>query len=632
MAATHLRAFGLAALGLALLAAPARADWTCYGGNPEHNFYTTEKLGAPLAVLWKHATNMYAKRPGNLGGPVISGDQVFFPSKNRIYCLDVETGEMRWRMPEGADDDPNIPSITATPCIGQDFIYVPDADRRITAYSLIDGTVAWSFPTDGSVRTSPILVGNNLYFGSDDDFVYCINARDGRLLWKSNDGKNPMPMSDDSATSPVYYNGVVYINSQDLKLWAFQADTGRLMWTSRATAASGDSAPVAYNGRIYLAAGTSMFQYRLRGGSYRAFPMGQFVENDISTTPIITEKFWYFGDRSGNIHCVTNSGKQAMTAEGKPWKVSVDGRPQGAPLLAGNTLYVTTDKGFLYGIDVTQGKLLWGYRMEAPKGIEPLYSSYAIRAPMAAHNKKLYVVDDSGSLTCLSAEASDDEGPLVVSPRPRRGALINGFPPVYVSAYLWDEGSGINPDTIELLLDGVPIDPSPVAYGERVASADKKKGWIYNPVKRLLTYVTQKPEKGQPEQPLANGPHRLTLIAADWKGNPSTLEWTFNVDSNIVPRGAVAVPKKKEPQGGAGGPGGYPGSEGAGAYPGGPGGPGGAMTGPGGYGAQGRPGTFRGRFGGYQYQNRGRGGYGNMRGNRGGFGRGQGGFGSPGLQ
>lgn len=622
MVAAKLRALGLAALGITLFSAPARADWTCYGGNPEHHFYTTEQVGAPLGVLWKHSTNVEADRVGNRGGPLIAGDQVFFPSKNRIYALDAETGEMNWRMPEGDDNDPNLKNISATPVIGQDFIYVPTADGRLSAYSLVDGTVAWSFPTEGSIRSSPILIGNNLYFGSDDDYMYSINAKDGRLNWKSNDGKNPVPMSDDSASSPTYYNGVVYVNSMDLKLWAFQADTGRLIWMSRVSAPTLDISPVAHNGRIYLAAGSTMFQFRLRGGSYRAFPMQQWVENDIAGTPIITEKFWYFGDKSGYFHAMTSAGKQALTADGQPWKIRLDGKPQGAPLLAGNTLYVTTDKGFLYGIDAQKGKMLWGYRMEAPKGMEPLRSYYAIRAPMAVNNKKLYVVGDDGTLTCLSADAHDDEGPMIVSPRPKRGSLINGFPPVYVSAYLWDEGSGINPDTIEMLLDGVPIDPSEADYDSRVASDKKRKGWIYNPMRRLITFQTLKPEKGQPEQPLSNGPHRLTLIAADWKGNPATLEWTFNVDSNIVPRGAVAVPKKKTPAGG-GAPGAYPGGEG-GEMPGGmPGAPGaGGM----GFAPQGGAGnTFRGRFGGYQYQNRGRGGYNNrggMGGQYGGFGRG----------
>lgn len=633
----------LGALVIALGGVPAKADWTCYGGNPEHHFVSNEKLPAPLSVLWKHATGVYARR-GNRGGAVIAGDQVYFASFNKLYCCDLDSGEMKWVMPEGDTNDTKIPVITATPVVKDERVFVPDGSGRITAYSVDDGTSAWSFLAGGSVRTSPIIVGNFLFFGSDDDFIYCVDARNGNLVWKSNQGVNKdLQLSDDAVGSPVYYNGLIYVTSMDLKLWAFQADTGRLSWVQRLPAPSLDISPVAHQGAIYLAAGSTVYKFRLRGGNYRAFVLQQYVENDISTTPIITEKYWYVCDRSGYFYAFTPFGKPALLPNGDPWKIRLDGKAQGVPLLVGQTVYVTTDKGFIYAFDKDTGKSTWVYRTEAPRGIDPLLSYYPIRAPLAASDGKLFIVGDDGTLTCMSPGALDDEGPTIVSPRPSRGALINGFPPVYISAYLWDEGSGINPDTIELLIDGVPVEPSPSKYDERVSSAKKRDGWIYNPVRRVLTFATIKPEKGQPEQPLSNSPHRIAIQAADWKGNPAVLEWTFTVDSNVVPRGAIAVrptSASRRGQGQQGGPGGYPGGagdtgdSGAGgpgglgfSGPGGAGGPGMGGPGMGGPGSGGnQQGQFRNRFGGYQYQNRGRGGYGNQRGGMGGFG----GFGNRG--
>ncbi|MCC2672173.1 MAG: hypothetical protein K0Q72_4645, partial [Armatimonadetes bacterium] len=192
---------------------------------------------------------------------------------------------------------------------------------------------------------------------------------------------------------------------------------------------------------------------------------------------------------------------------------------------------------------------------------------------------------------------------------------------IALAAYLWDEGSGINPDTIEVLLNGKPIDPDEKPYYER--SSEERKGWTYDPVRRLVRYATPKGEKDQPEQPLLNGRQKIQIQAADWKGNFSSLEWTFVVD-NSLPRNAVAV--KPKTKAGAGGPGGYPGGDmgdGGGGYP----GSGGGYPGAAGPGGAGRPGgTFQGRTGAYQYSGRG--------GNQGyGFGgRNQGGYGGGGMQ
>src|SRR5262245_45845662 len=92
----------------AALATPGRAEWTAFGGDVEKHFFTNEKLQAPLGVLWKHATMTPADGPGNLGGPVVSNGTIYFPSKDRLYAVEADTGELRWRVPEGDDNNPNL--------------------------------------------------------------------------------------------------------------------------------------------------------------------------------------------------------------------------------------------------------------------------------------------------------------------------------------------------------------------------------------------------------------------------------------------------------------------------------------------------------------------------------------------
>jgi hypothetical protein len=164
-------------------------------------------------------------------------------------------------------------------------------------------------------------------------------------------------------------------------------------------------------------------------------------------------------------------------------------------------------------------------------------------------------------------------GPVITQPRPARGTRINGLPPLAISATLWDAGTGIRPESLKLMLDGRPMDPSKQRYDER---AGQKTGVLYDPVQRRIVYTSPRTEAGQTASALQNGRHVVQVEATDWKGNTSTFEWSFVVDNTLPVRPRV-----------------QPGSPGTPGAPGGYGSPGS----PGGYGQPGAtaPGTARGR-------------------------------------
>jgi lactocepin len=154
---------------------------------------------------------------------------------------------------------------------------------------------------------------------------------------------------------------------------------------------------------------------------------------------------------------------------------------------------------------------------------------------------------------------------VITQPRPARGTRINGLPPLSISAYLWDAGTGINPSTIRLMLDGKPMAPSDIRYDERRA----KSGVVYDPVQRRVDYHSRQTTAGQRAEALPNGRHTVRVEATDWKGNANVMEWSFVVDNTLPVRPRVQPGQPGTP----GAPGGYgaPGTPGA---PGGYGNPG----------------------------------------------------------
>ena len=81
--------------------------------------------------------------------------------------------------------------VSYSPVVKDGKIFVPsNATDSVTAYSIEDGGELWRFYADGPVRFAPVAWNGNVYFGSDDGYLYCVDAGSGELEWKFQGGPN----------------------------------------------------------------------------------------------------------------------------------------------------------------------------------------------------------------------------------------------------------------------------------------------------------------------------------------------------------------------------------------------------------------------------------------------------------
>lgn len=73
---------------------------------------------------------------------------------------------------------------------GQRLYFASSTEDAVIAIDLVTGKEAWRFTCGGPVRIAPTLEGDRLFFGSDDGFVYCIAAADGKGVWSMNPSPN----------------------------------------------------------------------------------------------------------------------------------------------------------------------------------------------------------------------------------------------------------------------------------------------------------------------------------------------------------------------------------------------------------------------------------------------------------
>jgi outer membrane protein assembly factor BamB len=577
------------ALWAVVLAWPcaAHAAWPTYANGPEHPGQSADTLSPPLAVLWKYASRPYqdtaigtASAIVNTGSPITTNDTVYFASKDRVYALDKESGGERWHWPTGEEVSPTIRS---TPALGDGILYVGAMDGSLYALDTNTGSQLWSVKTGSAIRSHPLVYKEaasdpgTVYFGSDDDYLYAIDARTGEVKWKYR-------ATDDIISAPCYYDGLVIFNSADSQIHAVNASTGKVRWVQRTAVPAIGISPVIYSNRVFLAAGTNLYSFRVKGGVpqtiqlYDPATRQNPLAGDITTTPIITDDpngtggptsgLVFLGDRGGFFYCFQLNGKLR-------WKTQkLDDRTVTMPVLAGKwaanapppTIYVGANKGFIYGLNADTGQITWRYRAEAPRDYQVRYAFFNISAPLVVDEGKLLVLGDDGTLNVFAADATDVTPPTITGPKPDRGTTLNGSPPLTISAYLWDEGSGINTDTVAVYLDGQLMETSKDPYDKKGSAV--KVGVVYDPVKRTVEYNTAPTVAGQKATALPDGHHAVKVEAADWRGNVGTLEWTFVVDNKLPPRPrrqpATNTTGQPGSTGSRSGPGGYgpPGSTG----------------------------------------------------------------------
>src|SRR5262249_34879373 len=126
--------------------------------------------------------------------------------------------------------------------------------------------------------------------------------------------------------------------------------------------------------------------------------------------------------------------------------------------------------------------------------------------------------------------------------------------------------------------EGEAIKPDPARYDTRTSVI--RTGYVYDPIHRKLTY-TFGGELADPNKQatgalkvLAPGRHEMELTVLDWKGNATTVRWSFMADPSL-PKPEVIKRQQRQQAGltpgGAGGQGAY-GGRGGGGYGGGLGG------------------------------------------------------------
>ncbi len=370
----------LGLLGAVAVSSSAFAGSAMFRGNPQHTG-VYDAVGVPKfhGVKWKFHTKGQI-----ISSPAVTGNTVYVGSTDgHLYALDLATGTQKWAFATRA-------RVTSSPAIDGGTVYFGSYDGAFYALDAKDGRLKWKFETGGERRfagkhlhgsepagetmpdpfdfylSSPTLSNGTVYFGSGDGNIYALDAAAGSPRWKFH-------TQDVVHASPAIADGILYVGSWDSYFYALDAATGEQKWRFK-TGEDADthnqvgiqsSAAVA-DGVVYFGCRDSKFYaVDVRSGRQKwAFDnKGSWV----ITSPTLRDGKVYFATSdTGLFHALdAKIGTPLFSLDFKRWPIF------SSPAIAGDMLYVGSNIGKLFAIDLKAKQLSWTFQTDASRQNTP---------------------------------------------------------------------------------------------------------------------------------------------------------------------------------------------------------------------------------------------------------------------
>ncbi len=293
------------------------ADWPQSGGNASKNIGNVA-FGAGTTKLWIADIVGGSTRSKLASPPVIAAGKLYvIDTEAVVYAFDTKTGQRLWAKSVRAADDPGDIEFGGGVSVEGDKVYASTGIGDVLALSAADGKILWSVRPGGPLRGSPTLSLGTVYVMSQDNQLFALNETDGAVIWQ--DTGTIQSTGVFGVAAPAAAQGSVVAGYSSGELSAYRYENGRALW--------GDALS-----RTNISTSVSTL-------------------TDIDADPVI--------DR-GRVFAIGEGGRMAsyeLVSGQRLWELNIGGIA--TPLVAGEWVFVVTDRGRLYCIARTAGKVRW---------------------------------------------------------------------------------------------------------------------------------------------------------------------------------------------------------------------------------------------------------------------------------
>jgi outer membrane protein assembly factor BamB len=287
------------------------------------------------------------------------------------------------------------------------------------------GKVNWTIRTGGRIRAQPTVIGEHVYFSSDDGNLYKLEQRTGAIAWKARIDQGSAPrldLGDEKFRWDRYGSSVIaddrrlYIGSRDGNMYALDPASGAEIWRFRA----GDmvTGTPAIRGDVVIFNSYDKHAYAVKAddGSLR---WKRDLKGELPSDVVIADDRALIGSRSYDLNALDPSSGETRWQR-YVWFSWIES----APNVRDGIAYVgTSDALKLFAFDVRDGRMAWERTLPGWSWSRPAISGGCVIA--GAVGAKAYSMPREGALLALNRTTGAIEW-LLPAP-PVEGAKQWGF-------------------------------------------------------------------------------------------------------------------------------------------------------------------------------------------------------------
>jgi eukaryotic-like serine/threonine-protein kinase len=257
--------------------------------------------------------------------------------------------------------------IYATPVIENNVLYIGSADSNFYAIDAKTGTEKWRYKTTQQILGNAI-VSNNIACFESGNVLYGLNLQ-GTLIWKFTLAEgiflNMHDEWDYYRSSPVLVGENVYIGTEKGKVFGLNIKTGTKVFECQTPTADHtiETTPAIYDGKIYFGDWNGVFYVYELSTTNLVWKYDTKTDNTstswvnaIVTDPVIYKDAVYFGGRSCNLYCLdakTGTKKWMYHDNGSMWMI-------GGPVIVNDELFIGSSyQHVLHSFNALTGKKNW---------------------------------------------------------------------------------------------------------------------------------------------------------------------------------------------------------------------------------------------------------------------------------
>ncbi|MFC2063747.1 PQQ-binding-like beta-propeller repeat protein [Chloroflexota bacterium] len=290
--------------------------------------------------LWRYPQDIDAKKLF-YAPPVLTDDGQLIVSgyDSVLYSINPANGNENWIF-EGATD-----RWIGSVAVSSDLIFAPSADFNLYALDL-QGNLEWSFETDASIWSQPVVGDGLVYVASFDSTIYALETETGKLAWSK--------VLDGAVLGSLTLgeNGLVFATTLGESIYALNPINGSIEWSSSLTGFIW-SGPVQGNGSVFVGDSQGkFFSLDVMTGkeNWSIQPNGAILG-----TPLVMQELVIFGTESGSLVAVDYTGKTK-------WTRIFTGMMYSNPVLAGDLIVAAPLDGDYMLVALDQdGNQQWVY-------------------------------------------------------------------------------------------------------------------------------------------------------------------------------------------------------------------------------------------------------------------------------